>query len=38
MPRLIIVTSAKDVNDIPSKEELLKFTIRYILVQKIWKK
>ena len=26
MPRLIIVTSAKDVNDIPSKEELLKFS------------
>lgn len=26
MPRLIIVTSTKDVNNIPSKEELLKFS------------
>jgi hypothetical protein len=26
MPRLIIVTSAKDVKNIPSKEELLKFS------------
>ena len=26
MPRLIIVTSANDTNDIPSKDELLKFS------------